>query len=47
VEDSSERCPIPTCWQQEIVEDLQDALEQFTAIATALGVPGGAPKGKR
>jgi type I restriction enzyme M protein len=38
VEDSS-TLPDPDVLAQEIVEDLEDALEQFTAIASALTAP--------
>lgn len=38
VEDSS-TLPEPDVLAQEIVEDLEDALEQFTAIARALTLP--------
>jgi hypothetical protein len=31
--------PIPTCWAQELIEDLEAALEQFREIAADLGVP--------
>jgi len=44
--EDSESLPAPDVLAAEIVEDLQDALEQFTGIAAALGPPGSTPKGR-